>query len=208
MYGKKYFDWQKEIGKFGASLDFWKFKNLIKENTSVLEFGCGGGYLLEIINSNNKIGLEINPYAAKEARKRKLNIVEKLNKIKDKWADVIISNHVLEHCKNPHDELVALRSKLKPNGIICFVVPSEKHKKFQINDINNHLYTWNELNLGNLFISAGYNITEIKTFKHAWPPYYPQIYNLLGEKLFWIIASIYGRLFSKNWEIRIVAIKS
>jgi len=47
-------------------------------------------------------------------------------------ADVIISNHALEHTLHPLQELEALLPKLKPGGKVVFVVPCEsiarKHK--------------------------------------------------------------------------------
>ena len=42
-YGKAYYDWQKEIGEFGAEADFFKIEDLLARNPkAVLEFGCGG----------------------------------------------------------------------------------------------------------------------------------------------------------------------
>ena len=45
-YDEKYFSWQKLVGQFGGEANKIKFDNFIKENQKVLDFGCGGGYLL------------------------------------------------------------------------------------------------------------------------------------------------------------------
>ena len=48
-YNKDYFNWYKNIGEFGAIMNHEKFQQHISYNDSVLDFGCGGGYLLEKI---------------------------------------------------------------------------------------------------------------------------------------------------------------
>lgn len=41
-YDKKYFEWQKNVGIFGAKANKIKFEKLISDNLKVLDFGCGG----------------------------------------------------------------------------------------------------------------------------------------------------------------------
>lgn len=52
---------------------------------------------------------------------------------------MIISDNTLEHTLCPFAELKKLRSKLKPGGKKCFVVPHEKKSPWKLNDINQHL---------------------------------------------------------------------
>jgi SAM-dependent methyltransferase len=207
MYGKNYFNWQSSYGDFGSLVDQEKFADYLDKNTKVLEFGCGGGYLLSKLNAKERIGIEINPSARAIATKNGLNTVPTFNKIKDNWADVIISNHALEHCTHPLTELKNLYKKLKKNGTIVFVTPHERNNRYVENDVNQHLYTWSELNLANLFKLAGYKIISVETRKTAWPPFYRQIYSIFGQKTFSLIAGIWGRIFSPMWEVRMIAKK-
>lgn len=55
-YKKDYFDWQKEIEKIGGKLNMFKFENEVKETDVLLDFGCGGGYLLDNFKNSKKIG--------------------------------------------------------------------------------------------------------------------------------------------------------
>ena len=57
-YDEKYFSWQKYVGKFGG-LNKIKFDGIILENQKVLDFGCGGGYLLSSYNNIEDL-VEIN----------------------------------------------------------------------------------------------------------------------------------------------------
>ena len=68
-YDEKYFSWQKYVGKFGGQANKIKFDNLICENQKVLDFGCGGGYLLSSYNNIERFGVEINETAIEEAKK-------------------------------------------------------------------------------------------------------------------------------------------
>lgn len=68
-YDEKYFSWQKKIGHFGGQANKIKFEKLIKKNAKVLDFGCGGGYLLSSFENVEKYGVEINQIAVKEAEK-------------------------------------------------------------------------------------------------------------------------------------------
>lgn len=208
MYGKDYFEWQAKYGDFGSIVDQEKFSKYITSKTKLLEFGCGGGYLLAKLQAKDKIGIEINPIARKQAVKNGVKVVSNTGKIKDGWADLVISNHALEHCHNPLLEIRNLAKKIKKGGKIIFVVPHERNTRYHKNDVNQHLYTWSELNLANLFRLAGYKVISVETRKTAWPPLYRQIYYLLGQKIFSLLANAYGRFFAPMWEVRIVAKKS
>lgn len=57
-YNKIYFDWQKDMGEFGGLINIDKFKDFIQEKDNVIDFGCGGGYLLKNIKCVGKMGLK------------------------------------------------------------------------------------------------------------------------------------------------------
>ena len=69
-YNERYFSWQKYVGKFGGQANKIKFNEIISENQKVLDFGCGGGYLLSAYENIEKFGVEINTTAIEEAKKK------------------------------------------------------------------------------------------------------------------------------------------
>ena len=207
FYDQKYFNWQKKVGEFGGIANQFKFKNYINKNDNIIDFGCGGGFLLKKIEAHEKLGIEINEHARRLARKNGIKVVSSIQEVENEWADVIISNHALEHVHNPLETLKELSSKLKKNGKIVFVVPQERKGKFTDNDKNNHLYTWTPLSFGNLFKAAGFKIIKAQVIYHLWPPYYYQIQKIFGWNIFHLTCKIYNFFIRKAMQVRVVAEK-
>ena len=112
-YNKKYFTWQRKAGLYGAQQDMWMYEQFIKAEDKVLDFGCGGGYMLEKISCREKYGVDINPQARGEAEKKGLQVFEKLEDIGHNVKfDVIFSHHTFEHLENPATILKELKKYL------------------------------------------------------------------------------------------------
>lgn len=205
-YNEQYFSWQRNVGELGGKANLFKFEQFIMPTDKVIDFGCGGGYLLKNINCHEKIGIEINESAIKVANENKIKVFKKIQEIPDNWADKIISNHALEHVLNPFDTLLNLKSKLKKDGAIIFVVPQEFKMRYKTDDINQHLYSWSPLCLGNLFASVGFKVIEVEYLNHKWPPYRHLIWKYLGKNIFHLTCKIYAFIRRNNTQIRILAI--
>ena len=196
VYDPKYFEWQSKRGIIGGEIDVFKFNKHIRPSDKVIDFGCGGGYILKNITALEKVGVEINPSARAMAEQIGIATVSSINDLNNEWADIIISNHALEHVENPLDTLKELYKKLKKGGQIIFVVPCESIRfKYNKENIDKHLYTWSPINLGNLFNSAGFKVDEVKPFYHRWPPKAIFLYNLFGKRIFNLLSKLWGRLF-------------
>ncbi len=205
-YEKSYFDWQKNMGAFGAEANLFLFGSHVQPRHRVIDFGSGGGYLLARLECAEKIGVELNPVAREHAAASGVRTVAFTREIPDGWADVVISCHALEHTHSPLDEIRRLRGKLKRGGSAIFVVPCERRNPWAPNDINQHLFTWSEMNLGNLFSTAGYRVLEVGEIKHKWPPRYYTIRKYFGAKLFHRACQLYAVLTPNLTQIRIVAV--
>jgi len=121
---------------------------------------------------------------------------------------VIISNNVLEHVPSPLQTLCALKKKIRAGGKIVFVVTHELKGKYKPGDINQHLYTWTRLNIGNLFHTAGFEIFEVRYLRHRWPPCYRLLWKITGRRIFNAISILYGLFIRYGNQIRIVAVKN
>jgi ubiquinone/menaquinone biosynthesis C-methylase UbiE len=179
-YDARYWEFQREIGKIGGILNKFKFEAEIQPTDTVLDFGCGGGYLLSNLQCAKKVGVEINPHARAIAANALTETYGSIYDVSDNYVDRIISNHALEHVDNPMLILRELYRVLKPGGKITIVLPCEQYGErgfvYSPNDINNHLYTWCPMTFGNLCNAVGFRVVESKAFQHQWIPTFKEDY--------------------------------
>jgi SAM-dependent methyltransferase len=205
-YETSYFDWQSAIGDFGGWANRSKFAKYISKNSSVLDFGCGGGALLAGFDCRMKVGVEVNEVAAKAASKKGIEVYSSSAAVPENYVDVIISNNALEHTLHPLAELETLRGKVRKGGVVVFVVPCESILKcYRPHDINHHLYSWSPMCLGNLFTEAGYRVIESKAYIHKWPPGYQFVAKACGRGVFDFVCRVYGHLERSWFQVRVIA---
>jgi len=196
-YDTDYFNlYQKKIGEFGGKANVFKFKDHILKTDSILDFGCGGGFLLSNLDCEYKAGIEINSVARNFCKNDlQIDCFSSIGEVEDEKYDIIISNHALEHCERPFDIIKELKLKLKVGGKLVIVVPLDSFKyKFKTDDVNKHLYSFSPMNLGNILQMNGYNNIKTENVLHKWPPFWLQIQKYFGWRLFHIVSYINGHL--------------
>lgn len=208
-YDEKYFQYQRKIGEIGGWANRHKFKSDIDFQKNLLDFGCGGGYLLNYLKLENKFGIEPNAVARESAQSFGITCFnsadEALTSLGPNSIDQIISNHALEHATNPLHELITLNSLLKPGGSIHFFVPCDSIlNRYKQNDQDMHLFTWSPQNLANLFSAAGFRVLYSQKFVHRWPPKY-RLFAKLGWPLFNAISYIFGHIDRRSFQVQIRA---
>ena len=172
-----------------------------------MDFGCGGGYLLQQFNNKTKIGFEINRHAWDEIKSKGIMVFDNFDDIEDNSIDCVISNHALEHVPLPLDTLKNLCKKLKVGGKIVIVIPCEQPSEqsfyYKANNINQHLHTWCPMTFGNLSTLAGFKVISCDVLRHQWTPNWetewdkPDFYNKCVE---------YANK-TKNLQVKLVATK-
>jgi len=206
-YDESYFNWQKQIGVIGGYLNKFKFEKEVNDNDILMDFGCGGGYLLDNFNNKNKIGFEINRTAWDEIKSKGITVYDKFDDISDNSIDTIISNHAMEHVPLPLNTLKNLYKKLKPNGKMIIVIPCEQPSEpgfyFREEDINQHLHTWCPMTFGNLSKLAGFKVISCMPIQHQWCPDFKTAYK---NPDFHTRCIQYARK-NKNLQVKLVATK-
>ena len=106
----------------------WKKKLIVDKKGVVLDNGCGPGKLSLIIPEGNTIiGSDVSLDMLKEAKKRINFVVRAMSEklpFKDNTFDVVYTDSMLHHLKNPIEGVKEVRRVLKKDGIGVF---SETH---------------------------------------------------------------------------------
>jgi len=193
--GMEYFQWQDASGAINGQINARKFVKYVRSGDALLDFGCGGGHLINALHANRKIGVEINPVAMASARKFCNEVYGTIEEVPNSSIDVVISNHAMEHVPYPILALKEIRRVLRPRGRAVICVPIDDwrtQRKFNSKDINHHLNTWTPQLFGNSLIEAGYSADEfaIKVLTHAWFPQYLKYWK--RESLFNFLCTLYS----------------
>lgn len=195
--GQAYFAYQNPHGQKRGGLNRLKVEKHIHPEDRVLDFGCGGGWLLRALDCAEKTGVEINPAAHDLCRENGVEVVERLEDLEDRVFDVALSHHSLEHVANPHGVLESLRSRLKPEGELILVVPIDdwrNRRRIKLRDPNHHLYTWTPQLLFNLLRAAGYESIDVRIHSRAWFPGWHRVVDRVPLPLFSLLCAIWSRL--------------
>jgi len=194
-YDDNYFAWQNANIDLKTRGKVQTFQPYVRPTDTVLDFGCAGGSLLAGLRAARRIGVEINDVArAAAVETYGLEVYRGLAEVPDQVADVVITNHTLEHLTSPYEALLQLRPKLAAGGRLVIVVPIDDwraQKRYRPGDINRHLFTWTPLNLGNLLDEAGYVVAEQEIIRKTIMRGY-EYYAKLPSPLFNLVRRLYS----------------
>ena len=104
---------------------FESYKGYSK-NSDVLDFGCGNGEFLSLIEKNSKssIGIELNQDNANFVNNMGIKCFSNLDNLPSNYSfDLITLNHVFEHLPDPIETLSNLIKHLKDDGTLIIEVP-------------------------------------------------------------------------------------
>jgi SAM-dependent methyltransferase len=204
--GKAYFSSHfSERLTFGRKVQSRYFAPHCRDDSTLLDFGCGDGTILRALPARRKIGVEINETCAQNIKVLNANeavpitVYEDIAQVPDAVAHVAISNHSLEHVPLPLMTLKELRRVIMPGGQLVIVTPFDdfrrpRHRNWSADDIDRHLHTWSPRNLGNLVSEAGFSVIEARLCTFKWSPKIFWIHRFLGDPAFRLACSLLGWL--------------
>lgn len=140
-----------------------KIEPFISTDDIVLEYGVGYGWNLRSLSNKRKIGFDVATHLVTEVEKYGISFVSDISELQDKYFDVIICHHVLEHVSNPVELLQNIHRLLKNKGNALFFVPYEKERiyhRYDPDEPNKHIYSWNVQTLGKLIDLNGFDVKE------------------------------------------------
>lgn len=207
--GRQYFLYQNKRAALGAKLNSEKFQSDIQANDCVVDFGCGGGWLLHELKCNVRIGVEPNEEAHESCRQNNITVYRTVGAIPNTHIDVVISHHCLEHVIDPVRALRELSGILKTSGLLILVVPIDEwrvQRDYAGKDIDHHLYTWTPRLIANLLSEAGFRVVEVRILNHAWFPGWHRCYGKMPNIVFDLICTTWSILRQRR-QLRVKAIK-
>lgn len=172
--GDAYFTEKRTFGQLSAAWNLPLWLPYITPHDSVLDFGCGGGYLLNLLPARKKVGVDINPAARSQAQSLGLSVYPTMDDLPPERYTRIISSHALEHVPHPLIVLQSIQRFLDPHGLLLLLLPlddwrNKSNRQYHNDDSDHHLYTWTPQTIGNLLKEAGYEIKCIKIVSDAMP---------------------------------------
>ncbi len=194
-----------------------KYKSVakfVKPNDRVLELGCADGYFGQALNflGAKVTGVENVDLYANLARERGVAVIscdlddtKAIEKI-DGQFEIILAMDVLEHLKNPRECLVALKSKLTPNGILVVTGPNVaywwvrlallrglwRYEKTGIMD-ETHLRFFTLDSWRDLLIDAGFSVSHVGAAETGMIPAQRWIALIFGQRLINNLAEFFTR---------------
>lgn len=195
--GVRYFEWQRGLGEWTGRILAVLFAPHVSPQDDVLDFGCGGGYLLKALHARRKVGLDVNPAALEECHRNGVETVSDLAQVPTGSFDIVISNHALEHTFSPADSLRELRRILRPGGRLAICTPVDDwrvYRSFHPDDVHHHLFTWTPQNMGNLLRECGFQVDQIEIFASGWPPKARTLESIFGLRVFGFLCSFWGQV--------------
>ena len=182
---RAYAAWQLAMAAPLAHANAARFQPFVRSDDIVLDFGCGGGGILQHLACGRRIGVEPNPTAREECAMLGIECYPDVVSAPAP-VDVVISNHALEHCLSPYDDLCALRHSLRPGGTLVLVLPINdwrSERRPHLPDLHHHLYTWTPQLIANLLSEVGFFVERASVLTHAWPPGFSRLHGRIPTAL-------------------------
>jgi SAM-dependent methyltransferase len=143
------------------------FQRYVAPRDTVLELACGYGEFLRHIDAGTKIGVDLNPEAAKflpGGAAFHLRSAEDLSCIDAASIDVCFSSNFFEHLpsKEVLDRVLnEVLRVLKPGALYVAMQPNLRYAPGEYWDYYDHVLPLTHLSCGEAFAKAGFDVVEL-----------------------------------------------
>lgn len=194
-HGAEYFSYQVRGAEVAARIALPRFQPYVLATDHVVDFGCGTGWLLNVLTAAEKTGIEPNPAARQHAEQLGIAVVPSPRELGDGAADVIVSNHALEHSLSPYQEIKELHRIVRPGGRLVIGLPIDDWRTQRRADPANpdhHLFTWTPQLITNLLQEAGFEVESAHAFTYLQPYHNETLFPRIPRPAFDALARVFG----------------
>lgn len=205
--GESYFARQNEAADDGGILKARPFAPYMAKHHEVLDFGCGGGWLIKHLDVQRRVGVEPNTVAHPICEQNGVEVHEDIESLNGQQFDRIISNHCLEHVPCPLETLNSLSKLLKKDGQLLLMLPVDdwrSQRDFSGRDKDHHLHTWTPRLIANTLVDAGFETEKVRIVTHAWPWKWRTFNRLLPTPLFDLLCGSWS-IFMRRRQLFAIA---
>lgn len=149
-------------------------KQKISKNAKILDYGCGGGYIIRFLNKfgyNNVYGIEMSEDAVRYCRQNNLNSVFLESEFSEEdhqnSFDTIIVSDVIEHMEDDKGAVSRWKKMLKPGGCLVVFAPAFNFLWGEHDVRNKHFRRYRAKGLKNILESNEFSITRISYWNFA-----------------------------------------
>ena len=163
------------LGTTRARLErqFRFFAPFLPADPEILEIGCASGELAAFVREKSPVkrydAVELSPLGEKAKAHLDALYAEPLGDLLQRGVvktryDIVVISHVLEHIEDPRAEIRAIKSVLKPGGVIFIEVPhGSGNRNLPANDFPAHLHFFSVPSLVRLLGGEGLETVAIAT---------------------------------------------
>lgn len=164
------------------------------KGTTVLDIGCGSGFLLDMLKAQGKIVWGIEPLPEMIALANKhfpgltiyQGFAEDLEKLAPFKVDTVIMTDVLEHIEDDEVQLRKIHDALNEDGKLVLVVPAYPFLYGKRDKNMGHFRRYSCRHLRRLFAETGFAAEELR------------YWNMLGFIPYFIYEKIFGKELRTN----------
>lgn len=138
-----------------------KIQPFIDKDNVVYELGVGSGWNLAKLICKRKLGLDVADFLENKVITQGIEFYNDYSKVPLKEVDVTLCHHVLEHLIDPAATLKKLHEGLRAGTKLLIYVPFEvggRYRRFNPEEPNHHLFSWNVQTMGNLVGECGFKV--------------------------------------------------
>lgn len=190
-----------------ARLRAQKLASLVAVTDVVLEYGVGTGWNLAELRCRERYGHDVAETVAPLLESRGIHYCPDTTILPDGICDVVLCHHCLEHLIAPASALAEMRRLLKVGGRLLLFVPFEKehkYRRYNPEDSDCHVYSWNPQSLGNLVGELGFAVTEARLGPFGYEPFLARHTARFGNAAFRLGLAL-ARSVRPVREVRLVA---